>query len=64
MIAKPQRAHPSIRVFDPLERFCPESHCIYTEHGQVLYEDSDRLSHYGSDVYAQAFSRWLTSPGQ
>jgi SGNH domain (fused to AT3 domains) len=45
-------------------RFCPESRCIYTEDGQVLYQDSNHLSHYGSDRYAEAFSRWLTSPGQ
>jgi peptidoglycan/LPS O-acetylase OafA/YrhL len=64
IIAKLQRAHPSIRVFDPLERFCPDSRCIYTEDGQVLYEDSNHLSHYGSDRYAEAFSRWLTSPGR
>jgi peptidoglycan/LPS O-acetylase OafA/YrhL len=59
IIAKLQRAHPSIRVFDPLERFCPDSRCIYTESGQVLYEDSNHLSHYGSDRYAEDFSRWL-----
>jgi peptidoglycan/LPS O-acetylase OafA/YrhL len=64
MIAKLQRAHPSIRVFDPLERLCPESRCIYTEGGRVLYQDSNHLSPDGSDVYAKAFSRWLTSPGQ
>ena len=64
MIAKLQRAHPGIRIFDPLERFCPESRCIYMEDGQVLYQDSNHLSHYGSDRYAEAFSRWLTSPGQ
>jgi hypothetical protein len=61
IIAKLQRAHPGIRVFDPLERFCPDSRCIYTEAGQVLYEDSNHLSHYGSDRYAEVFSRWLTS---
>jgi hypothetical protein len=61
MIAKLQHAHPEIRVFDPLERFCPNSQCIYTEAGQVLYEDSNHLSHYGSDRYAEVFSRWLTS---
>jgi peptidoglycan/LPS O-acetylase OafA/YrhL len=61
IIAKLQRAHPGIRVFDPLERFCPDSRCIYTESGQVLYEDSNHLSHYGSDRYAEVFSRWLTS---
>jgi peptidoglycan/LPS O-acetylase OafA/YrhL len=62
IIAKLQSAHPGIRVFDPLERFCPDSRCIYSEAGQVLYEDSNHLSHYGSDRYAEAFSRWLTSP--
>jgi hypothetical protein len=61
IIAKLQHAHPGIRVFDPLERFCPDSRCIYTEAGQVLYEDSNHLSHYGSDRYAEVFSRWLTS---
>jgi peptidoglycan/LPS O-acetylase OafA/YrhL len=61
IIAKLQRAHPDIRVFDPLERFCPNSRCIYIEAGQVLYEDSNHLSHYGSDRYAEVFSRWLTS---
>jgi peptidoglycan/LPS O-acetylase OafA/YrhL len=61
IIAKLQRTHPGIRVFDPLERFCPDSRCIYTEAGQVLYEDSNHLSPYGSDRYAEAFSRWLTS---
>jgi peptidoglycan/LPS O-acetylase OafA/YrhL len=60
IIAKLQSAHPGIRVFDPLERFCPNSECIYTEAGQVLYEDSNHLSHYGSDRYAEVFSRWLT----
>ena len=62
IIAKLRRAHPGIRVFDPLERFCPDSRCIYTESGQVLYEDSNHLSHYGSDRYAEVFSRWLTPP--
>jgi peptidoglycan/LPS O-acetylase OafA/YrhL len=61
MIAKLQRAHPGIGVFDPVERFCPQSQCIYTEGGQLLYEDSNHLSHYGSDRYAEAFSRWLMS---
>jgi len=61
IIAKLQRAHPAIGVFDPLERFCPDSQCIYTEAGQLLYEDSNHLSHYGSDQYAKAFSRWLES---
>jgi peptidoglycan/LPS O-acetylase OafA/YrhL len=61
IIAKLQHAHPGIRVFDPLERFCPNSRCIYIEAGQVLYKDSHHLSHYGSDRYAEAFSRWLTS---
>jgi peptidoglycan/LPS O-acetylase OafA/YrhL len=61
IIAKLQHAHPGIRVFDPLERFCPDSRCIYTEAGQVLYEDSNHLSHYGSDRYAEVFSHWLTS---
>jgi hypothetical protein len=59
LIAKLQQAHPDIRVFDPLERFCPDSQCIYTEAGQLLYEDSNHLSHYGSDRYAEALSRWL-----
>jgi peptidoglycan/LPS O-acetylase OafA/YrhL len=62
IIAQLQRAHPGIRVFDPLARFCPGARCIYTEAGQVLYEDSNHLSHYGSDRYAEVFSRWLTSP--
>jgi peptidoglycan/LPS O-acetylase OafA/YrhL len=61
IIAKLQRAHPGVRVFDPLERFCPDSRCIYTEAGQLLYVDSNHLSHYGSDRYAEVFSRWLTS---
>jgi peptidoglycan/LPS O-acetylase OafA/YrhL len=61
IIAKLQRVHPGIRVFDPLERFCPDSQCVYTEAGQVLYEDSNHLSHYGSDRYAEVFSRWLAS---
>jgi lysophospholipase L1-like esterase len=61
IIAKLQQAHPGIRVFDPLERFCPNSRCIYVEAGHVLYEDSNHLSHYGSDRYAEAFARWLTS---
>ena len=61
IIANLHRAHPGIRVFDPLERFCPDSRCIYTEAGQVLYGDSNHLSHYGSDRYAEVFSRWLTS---
>ena len=61
IIAKLQHAHPGIRVFDPLETFCPDSRCIYTEAGQLLYEDSNHLSHYGSDRYAEVFSRWLTS---
>jgi peptidoglycan/LPS O-acetylase OafA/YrhL len=61
IIAKLQRAHPDIRVFDPLKRFCPDSRCIYAEAGQLLYEDSNHLSHYGSDRYAEPFSRWLTS---
>ena len=61
IIARLQQAHPGIGVFDPLERFCPNSQCIYTEAGQLLYEDSNHLSHYGSDRYAEAFSRWLKS---
>ena len=61
IIAKLQHAHPDIRVFDPLDRFCPDSQCIYTEAGQLLYEDSNHLSHYGSDRYAEALSRWLAS---
>jgi hypothetical protein len=61
IMAKLQQAHPGIRVFDPLERFCPDAQCIYTEAGQLLYEDSNHLSHYGSDRYAEALSRWLTS---
>jgi SGNH domain (fused to AT3 domains) len=61
IMAKLQQAHPDIRVFDPLERFCLNSQCIYTEAGQLLYEDSNHLSHYGSDRYAEALSRWLTS---
>jgi peptidoglycan/LPS O-acetylase OafA/YrhL len=61
IIAKLQHAHPGIGVFDPLERFCPNSQCIYIEAGQLLYEDSNHLSHYGSDRYAEAFSRWLMS---
>jgi peptidoglycan/LPS O-acetylase OafA/YrhL len=61
IIAKLQRAHPGIGVFDPLERFCPNSQCTYIETGQLLYEDSNHLSRYGSDRYAEAFSRWLMS---
>jgi peptidoglycan/LPS O-acetylase OafA/YrhL len=61
IIARLQQAHPDIRVFDPLDRFCPDSQCIYTEAGQLLYEDSNHLSEYGSDRYAEVFSRWLTS---
>jgi peptidoglycan/LPS O-acetylase OafA/YrhL len=59
IIARLQRAHPGIRVFDPLERFCTDSECFYTESGQLLYEDSNHLTHYGSELYAQAFIGWL-----
>jgi peptidoglycan/LPS O-acetylase OafA/YrhL len=61
IIAKLQHAHPGISVFDPLERFCTNSQCIYTESGQLLYKDSNHLSQYGSDRYAEVFSRWLNS---
>lgn len=61
IIANVQRAHPRIRVFDPLERLCPNSRCSCSEDGQLLYEDSNHLSHYGSERYAEAFSRWLTT---
>ena len=53
-----------VSAFDPLVRFCPETRCIYTEDGQVLYQDSNHLSRYGSERYREAFTRWLTSPGQ
>lgn len=61
IIARLQQAHPNILVFDPLERFCPGSLCPYVEAGHLLYEDSNHLSHYGSDRYAEVFSRWLTT---
>jgi peptidoglycan/LPS O-acetylase OafA/YrhL len=59
MIARLQRLHPGIRVFDPTDLFCPGEACVYQGADQLLYRDSIHLSRYGSDRYGQAFSRWL-----
>jgi hypothetical protein len=41
--------------FDPVDTFCPNERCIWSENKVSYYIDGDHLTHEGSAVYALAF---------
>lgn len=46
---------PQVKLFDPVDTFCPNERCIWSENKVSYYSDGDHLTHEGSAVYAQAF---------
>jgi peptidoglycan/LPS O-acetylase OafA/YrhL len=51
--------HPRLRVFDSVDLFCSEEVCATMIAEKLLYSDSHHLSEFGSNYFADAFSRWL-----
>ncbi len=48
ILLEPTLKNKSIKVIDPTEILCPEKVCINRERNNVLYEDDDHLSVYGT----------------
>lgn len=48
-------AHPTLRIFDPIDFTCEEKKCGYKQGDVIVYRDSHHLSRRGSILYAERF---------
>jgi peptidoglycan/LPS O-acetylase OafA/YrhL len=47
-VAEILRDYPQVRVFDPMDDLCDEKFCYFVKDGELLYDDDDHVSYYGS----------------
>ena len=54
-----QRAHPKLKVFDPLPYLCTQNECIVGNETTLYYRDSHHLSYRGSQYLSKPLLKWL-----
>jgi hypothetical protein len=59
MLAQIARAHPRLRLVDPLQSLCTGDTCPVSKGGEVLYSDSHHLSLAGVQAVASGILRVL-----
>jgi peptidoglycan/LPS O-acetylase OafA/YrhL len=59
MLQRLVKAHPNVRLYDPIGLFCDGENCRYETGNHLLYRDSHHLSLTGSDLVVDDFLRWL-----
>ena len=64
LIARLERAHPTLRTFDPIPYLCDARLCYALQGDRFLYRDSNHLSVFGSEYLAKHFDEWLRSAGR
>jgi hypothetical protein len=50
---------PNVEVFDPLSVLCPETKCLASLNGHLLYEDDHHLSVHGARLVTTALNTAL-----
>lgn len=60
MLLKLAKAHPLIRVYDPLGLICDKNNCHFETDDLLLYRDSHHLSLSGGAIFAKDFIRWMS----
>lgn len=56
LLKRAQAAHPNLTVIDPSPVFCGTGNCLKELSGELLYRDTDHLTHAGALLYADLFT--------